>query len=161
MSGTWYNGYSAQERDYKLKVSKRLIRKGELPPAAGPCMLCNDPDVSVEYHDEDYSEPFIWEPPALLCLCRSCHRNKLHKRFSNPSAWLAFTAHIRRGGYASDLKITAIKKEVAACQTAIEAKEPYTLKTIRPYGKVSGTEWFANLTLDPNSLSDPSSRPRP
>ena len=103
MSGTWYNGYSAKERDYKYKVLFRMIKKGELPPATGPCMLCNDPTAAVEYHDEDYSEPFIWKPPALLCLCRSCHRNKLHKRFNNPSAWLAFKAHVRRGGYASDL----------------------------------------------------------
>ena len=100
--GSWYNGYSAEERDIKFKALKRLIRKGEIPPATGPCMLCNDPDVAVEYHDEDYGEPFIWGPPALLTLCRNCHRDKLHKRFRRHSSWHAFIAHVRRGGYARD-----------------------------------------------------------
>jgi len=77
----WYNGYSTKERDKKFKELKKRIARGETPPATGPCALCGDPDVPVEYHDEDYGEPFIWEAPALLALCRHCHRDKLHKRF--------------------------------------------------------------------------------
>jgi len=161
MSGAWYNGYSAKERDYKYKILLKMIRKGEISPATGPCMLCNDPSVSVEYHDEDYSEPFIWEPPALLCLCRCCHRNKLHKRFNNHSSWEAFKAHVRRGGYASDMKVNSIKKEVRACQASIEENKPYSLKKLRPYVGNYGNEWFESIPMDPDSLNDPNSRPRP
>lgn len=161
MADNWYNGYSAKERDIKSKVLKRMVAKGELPPASGPCMLCGDPDVAVEYHDEDYSEPFIWEPPALLCLCRHCHRDKLHKRFWRHSAWQAYIAHIRRGGYARDLKDKKIQKELEACRTAIERGEPAILPVLRPYTREAGKEWFANLRMDPESLSDASARPRP
>jgi hypothetical protein len=140
---------------------KRLIAKGEMPPAAPPCMLCGDPDVAVEYHDEDYGEPYIWEPPALLCLCRHCHRDKLHKRFWRHSAWLAYLAHIRRGGYARDLKGKNIQKELKTCQAAIERGESFSLALLRPYTREPGKEWFANLRMDPESLSDASARPRP
>lgn len=63
VEGSWYNGYSPKERDKKYKILMRLIAKGKLPTASGPCALCGDPDVPVEYHDEDYGEPFIWEAP--------------------------------------------------------------------------------------------------
>ena len=159
--GSWYNGYTAKERDVKFKILKRLIAKGELPPPSGPCMLCGDPEAGVEYHDEDYSEPFIWGPPALLSLCRHCHRDKLHKRFWRQPAWQAYVAHIRRGGYARDLKDPKIKKEFALCRVAIERGERISLMTLRPYGRRVGEEWFANLRMDPESLSDPSARPRP
>jgi len=141
----WYNGYSPKERDVKSKVLKRLVAKGELPPASGPCALCGDPEAPVEYHDEDYGEPFIWGPPALLCLCRNCHRDKLHKRFWRHSAWYAFIAHIRRGGYARDIKDPKIKKELEACRKAIEQSEPFTLQDLRSYQCTVGEEWFANL----------------
>ena len=159
--GSWYNGYSPKERDDKFKVMKRLIAKGEVPPASGPCALCGDPETPVEYHDEDYGEPFIWNAPALLCLCRNCHRDKLHKRFWRHSAWLAYIAHVRRGGYARDLKDRDVKKEFDVCRAAIERGEPYTFRKLRPYQPTIGAEWFANLRMDPESLSAPSARPRP
>ncbi len=158
---SWYNGYSARERDLKFKELKRRIARGETPPASGPCALCGDPDVPVEYHDEDYGEPYIWEPPALLALCRNCHRNKLHKRFSDNAAWKAFIAHVRRGGYARDLKDKAVKKEADACKRLIEQGKPFSLTPMRPYPREVGKEWFTNLRLDPESLKDPTSRPRP
>ncbi|SFM43278.1 hypothetical protein SAMN05421863_102843 [Nitrosomonas communis] len=160
--GSWYNGYSPAERDKKSRELKRLIAKGVLLPASGPCALCGDPDnVPVEYHDEDYGEPFSWEAPVLLCLCRNCHRDKLHKRFWRHSAWFAFIAHIRRGGYARDLKNRSIKNEVKAYQVALERGELITLKKLRPYKRKIGEEWFANLRMDAESLCDPSARPRP
>jgi hypothetical protein len=158
--GSWYNGYSAGDRDAKFKILKSLIRKGELPPATGPCMLCGDPDVKIEYHDEDYGEPYLWEPPALLALCRNCHRDKLHKRFSRHSAWHAFIAHVRRGGYARDIKDKAIKKEVDAYRAAIDKGESISLGQLRPYNRKIGDEWFADLRMDLESLADPSARPR-
>lgn len=158
--GSWYNGYSPKERDKKFKALKQLIAKGDLLPATGPCELCCDPEVPVEYHDEDYGEPFIWEAPALLCLCRNCHRDKLHKRFWRHAAWFAFIAHIRRGGYARDMKDPSIKKEFQAYRIAIERGKPFILRQLRPYPHTVGQEWFANLRMDPGSLFDQSARPR-
>jgi hypothetical protein len=65
--GTWYNGYNPRERNDKLKAMKRALSRGELLPAQGPCALCNDPEVPVEYHDEDYGEPFLWHGPSHAC----------------------------------------------------------------------------------------------
>ena len=158
---SWYNGYSSKERDVKFKALKRHVAQGELLAAAGPCALCGDPDVPVEYHDEDYGEPFIWGAPALLSLCRHCHRDKLHKRFWRQSAWGAYVAHIRRSGYARDLKDPAIKKELAQCRAALERGGSFSLLSLRPYNGVIGQEWFANLRMDSASLSDPTARPRP
>jgi hypothetical protein len=42
--GSWYNGYSPKERNYKFKVLKQLIAKGDLPIASQPCALCGDWD---------------------------------------------------------------------------------------------------------------------
>lgn len=158
---SWYNGYSAQERDKKFRNYKAIAKQGEIPSPTGPCALCNDPEAQVEYHDEDYSEPYIWEPPALLTLCRHCHRNKLHKRFHDVAGWRAFIAHVRRGGYARDLQDKAIKDEVRRCKLAILAGEPFVLRSLRPYAGTVDQEWFANLRLDPQSLNDPVARPRP
>jgi hypothetical protein len=157
---SWYNGYSPKERDDKFKAMKKLLAKGELAQPSGSCALCNDNEVPLEYHDEDYGAPFIWEPPALLALCRHCHRDKLHKRFNRPLAWSAYVAHIRRGGYARDLKDLVIKKEVDACKAAIENNEAFTLKILRPYQHEIGKEWFANLRMDIESLSDSQARQR-
>lgn len=159
--GNWYNGYCSLERDKKFREYKRLVRRGELSPPSGPCALCNDPGVPVEPHDEDYSEPYVWAPPALLGLCRHCHRSKLHRRFSDVCGWQAFLAHVRRGGYARDLKDKAIREEVNQCKLAIRAGEPFTLRTLRPYPGVPEEEWFANMRLDLQSLTDPGARPRP
>jgi hypothetical protein len=161
MADSWYNGYSAKEREIKFKALKARIATGQLAPAAGPCALCGDPEVPVEYHDEDYGEPFIWEPPALLALCRHCHRDKLHKRFWRHAAWHAYVAHVRRGGYARDLKDPKVKSELQAYKVAIENGQPYSLAQLRPYTRPIGQEWFAKLRMDPESLSDPKARPRP
>jgi len=118
--------------------------------------LCCDPDVAVEYHDEDYAKPYIWTKPALLCLCRHCHRYKLHKRFKNVNSWNIFLAHIRRGGYARDLKDTEIKKELKEFKKGTIKN----LKLLRKYNQNVGSEWFANLRMDIESLQDPSARPR-
>lgn len=157
----WYNGYSPEERDYKFKVMNRLIKKGDVPKATGPCALCGDPEVPVEYHDEDYGEPFIWEPPAMFALCRDCHRDKLHRRFWSHSAWQAFLAHVRRGGYARDLKEDPlIQSEFGAYRASVARGEPATLKPLRPYTKTPGTEWFADLRMDIDSRTDLKARPR-
>jgi hypothetical protein len=161
LSMQWYNGYSPNERNKQLKVLNAAIRAGVLAPPTGPCSLCGDPEVPVQYHSEDYSEPYRWVPPAMYALCRHCHLHKLHKRFANGLQWQAFKAHVRRGGYARDLKSAEIAKEVKALQKALETGNTFELKALRPYLAVAGTEWWDQLTLDPASLTSPLSRPRP
>src|SRR6185369_16030062 len=154
--GSWYNGYSPRERGDKLKAMKHALSRGELLPAQGPCALCNDPEVPVEYHDEDYGAPFIWRAPAMYALCRNCHRDKLHKRFWRHTAWLTFLAHVRRGGYARELADPAVKIELKLLSQALERGESFTLRQIRPYPHTAGDEWFSRLRLDPESLTDSS-----
>lgn len=162
----WYNGYSWKERYYvNYKEMERLIASGELQPASGPCAICGDKEVEVEYHGEDYSIPYIWVEPATYVLCHYCHVYKLHQRFARPIAWQAFLAHVRRGGYARDLTKEAkdpnIKKEVDAYRAAIKRGETPALRQLRPYTKTIGKEWFAHLRMDEASLKDPTARPRP
>jgi hypothetical protein len=161
MAGAWYNGYSPKEREAKFKVLKRKIAVGEIAPASGPCALCGDPEVQVEYHSEDYSEPYLWEPPAVLTLCEECHRRKLHQRFRRPAVWQVFLAHVRRGGYARELGDPRIKKELRKARVALERGERVALDQLRPYDRISGSEWFATLRMDAESLTDPKARPRP
>jgi hypothetical protein len=159
--GSWYNGYGPPERGAKFAELKRLLRTGEVPPASGPCMLCGDSELPVEYHSEDYAAPYKWTPPAMLCLCRHCHRDKLHKRFFKPDLWAAFVTHVRRGGYASDLKVRACQQEIAQYRAAHSAGRPIPVfRNLRPYRGHPGSEWFATLRMDPESLRDPAARPR-
>lgn len=160
IKGNPYNGYSALARATKYKVLYKLIREGLVPLAAAPCALCNDPNTPVEYHSEDYGEPFLWVPPAMYCLCRNCHRDKMHKRFWRHDAWHAFIAHVRRGGYAKDLKDPTIKHEVNRYRLAQANGEKFRLKTLRTYPHIIGEEWFANLTLEASSLINPNARLR-
>lgn len=158
---TWYNGYSPEERDYKYRVMCKLMAKGDLPDASGPCALCGDPEVPVEYHDEDHGEPFLWKEPAVFFLCHHCHVHKLHMRFRHPNVWNAFIAHVRRGGYAREWNEPSIREEIAAYRAATNPGEKPALGQLRPYTRIVGEEWFANLRMDPESLKDPTARPRP
>lgn len=156
----WYNGYSPAEREAKGRAKWRLLRRGELVLWSGPCQLCGDPAVATEPHSEDYGEPYLWEPPAVYWLCRHCHRTKLHKRFLDPVGWAVFKAHVGRGGYAADLKLAEVKREVAGYRRALAAgsRRP-ELKVLRA-ASLSVGAWFEGLRMDVESLRDPGARPR-
>lgn len=157
----WYNGYSWKEREAKLKEAHRLQKLGALQPASGPCQLCGDPNVEVKCHGEDYSLPYLWGGTAEYALCLHCHIHKLHRRFTNPQLWLDFLAHVRRGGYASDLKNKEISKEFSQYRKAVASGEVFTLVGLRPYTQEVGQEWFSKLSTDPRTLRDTNARPRP
>src|ERR1019366_679727 len=167
--GSSYNGYNNKERDDNFKELKRRLASGKLPSATVPCALCGDPEpktkILFEYHNEDYGmDPFLDKEPALFALCRNCHRDKLHKRFWKHKLWQAFLAHVRRGGYARDLtEDPIIRKEFDAFRAALERGDSPTpvLRQLRPYKRKIGTEGFANLRMDEQSLTDPLARPRP
>ena len=82
------------------------------------------------------------------------------KGFLIPKNWYAFIAHVRRGGYASDLKDKHIKKEVNLYQKAADEETQFELKNLRPYNHKIGGEWFANIRMDIESLKDPNARLR-
>jgi hypothetical protein len=149
----WYNGFCWNERNRKLQAYKRGLARGEVQPPSGVCALCGDPEAPLEYHDEDYSEPYVWAEPAAYGLCNHCHVHKLHKRFKNPNRWFAFLAHVQRGGYARELKDPIILREVEVCQRAIQSGITYSLRPLRPYRHSGGKEWFVQLTMDPRSLT--------
>jgi hypothetical protein len=154
----WYNGYSPRERERAGRAIARARAAGELQPVIS-CMLCGDPAAKLDLHSEDYSKPYCFEPPAAYWVCISCHRNHLHKRFAKPYAWTAFQAHVRRGGYACDLRLSAISREVKAFELALAANRPAPLAVMRSFQLRDS--WWERLSVDPASQQDPSARPRP
>ena len=81
-------------------------------------------------------------------------------RFARPALWFAFVDHVRRGGYASDLKDPIIRREFRQYRNALERGEQATLRPLRHYGPIPGTEWFAAVSVDGDSMRDADFRPR-
>lgn len=140
-----YNGFSGNQRAANGRALRKGLDNGTVPKPSGPCALCGDPSAALEYHSEDYRTPYNWMPPAAYPLCRTCHRNKLHKRFSNPEMWKVFKAHVRRGGYASELKDPNVARELEKYTLALRQGTAMELQFRRPYLSVIGSEWWANL----------------
>lgn len=84
----FYNGYSKCERSKKASWCRQFYpaRQSYL---ADKCELCASTKTDLELHSEDYSWPYI---PNQYRLCRTCHRQRLHTRFSDPGAWATFKA---------------------------------------------------------------------
>lgn len=151
----WYNGFSPNERNANATALKAALEAGDVARPAGRCALCGDTDAALEYHSEDYSKPYRWSEPAAYVLCRHCHRDKLHKRFKRPDLWEAFKAHVRRGGYASDLKKPDVKKEFETYRHAVREGRILVLRPLRPYSASPGSEWWQRLTTDPATMAAP------
>jgi hypothetical protein len=151
----------------KFKEMERRIANGELAAPSGPCRLCNDPgdaqsSVRFEYHDEDYSREYSWAEPAAYVLCRGCHIYRVHQRSAHPKSWQCFLAHVRRGGYAREMRESEVKVELAAFRAAVDRGHPVPqLAVRRAYPCVPGGEWFAGLSVEPRSEGNPALRPRP
>ena len=155
-----YNGYDGKAREAKLKAQHIREAQGYPSHPPGPCAICGDPNASLEPHSEDYSEPYLWVPPAEYALCNLCHVHRLHRRFLNPELWEAHKAHVRRGGYSSDLKRPEIAAEFASFRAARKRNEPYNMQMLRPRSS-SGDEWWERLSTDPLQLTNIAARPRP
>lgn len=154
----WYNGFSPEERIAKSDALKAALRNRTVMPPRGNCALCGEASDHLEHHSEDYAKDYQWTPPAMYVLCRHCHRDKIHNRFTRPEVWKAFKAHVRRGGYASEWNDPAIKREIAAF---MKAGESYPLMPLRPYsGEVDREWWESRLATDPASLTAQWARPR-
>ena len=152
-----YNGYTGAERTRKLAASYKVYPNRSHPCYRGPCAICGNATVPVEPHTEDYSKPYLWEPPAEYPVCRTCH-GRLHKRFNNPFAWSAYKLHLKRGGFGADLKIGKIAREVTAAAVALSRGDPPQLPALRAF---AGTDpWWDALTVNPDSLTGQWARPR-
>ncbi|RWM04332.1 MAG: hypothetical protein EOR68_03760 [Mesorhizobium sp.] len=159
MSNAHYNGYSWQQRAKIMPAYRRLT--GRNAPFEGePCAMCSDPDrPQGEWHSEDYSEPFSFQPPESYPLCKPCHA-RLHKRFNSvPGEWELFCLHLEAGGYGSEFVKLRSLPDRQALSERIAAGHKVELPVIR--ARQPGSYWWRSLTLDPESLVAPWARPRP
>jgi hypothetical protein len=134
-----YNGFSGKEREAKLRAQHALNRRPDHPPATR-CSICDDPAEPLEAHDEDYSKPYVWEPPAQYAVCHKCH-SRIHARFRNPKLWEAHKAHVKRAGYASE------QAEFETLRAQQLSSAATSIQTIR-HRNLTGSEWWEKLTLE-------------
>ncbi|RWL85673.1 MAG: hypothetical protein EOR67_21630 [Mesorhizobium sp.] len=122
--------------------------------------MCDDPDrPQGEWHSEDYSEPFSFEPPQSYPLCKPCHA-RLHKRFNAmPGEWDLFCLHLEAGGYGSEFVQVRGLAERRALSERIASGCKVELPVTR--ARSPGPYWWRSLTLDPEALVAPWARPRP
>jgi hypothetical protein len=154
-----YNGYTPQERMKKSRALVDAWLSGRVQEPWPPCQLCGDPDVTCDSHSEDYSEPHKWRPPAMYSLCGACHA-RLHKRFTRPDLWEDFKAHVRRGGYARDLREdAAVIREFGAYRKARARGAHVELSQLRPR-RTKSKGWWDKLSVDLKILTARSARPR-
>jgi hypothetical protein len=146
----FYNGYTPQEREKKLRAMHKAYPGRSHPYYSAPCHICWDSEAKVAPHSEDYSEPYLWERPAVYALCATCH-GRLHKRFKNPFAWEAYKRHLKRGGVGADLKRPPIAREVGKLAKALSSNKPFNLAPLRPFDQPD--LWWDRLSVDPRSLT--------
>jgi len=81
----WYNGFSPTQRTKALKWFRQQQKDGLKPHNPTVCDLCFQDEGIIDWHSEDYSEPFgshIGEHGV----CYICHM-MLHCRFKSKQAW--------------------------------------------------------------------------
>ena len=89
-----YNGFSGELRQRSWTWAKAEIKAGRQAPAS-KCCACGQTEGPLDYHCEDYSEPFgphIFEFP----MCFVCHM-MVHCRFRNTEAWKRYREAIAAG----------------------------------------------------------------
>ncbi|MEE4349566.1 MAG: hypothetical protein V2J26_05000 [Pacificimonas sp.] len=134
---------------------------GQHAPFQGEaCLMCGDPDRAPgEWHSEDYSEPFSYEPPASMPMCKPCHM-RLHKRFNAPEGeWSLFCRHLEAGGYGREFVALYPTAKRARIIAALRDGDSSGVEPVRPV--TDRTFWWRDLTMDPESLAAPWARPRP
>ena len=157
----WYNWFAQAQRNKKGRDHRQRLKSGEVFPTHGRCALCGDPNVGIEPHSEDYSEPFSWDEPAVYYLCRPCHRTHLHKRFANTLGWQTHLAHVRRGGYSVDRKDPAVRKELQVYRKALARGErPPLLKGLARRRRFPEQPWWEAVTMDISSIQGPNRKER-
>ena len=155
--GLYYNGYSPNERSRRNRAVRKERRLGKNIVSNGPCDICGDPEGPYDYHAEDCSWPYKLNE---FCLCRVCHRQKLHRRFSSQHNWTAFCAHVRRGGYGRDINESTFKAELKLYQQSLKIDtKPKPLRSISGR-KLKKGGWWERMTCDREVLARFDSRNR-
>lgn len=161
MSGAPYNGYPWHVRLRILAEYKRRQVEEKFRLERRPCDLCGDPSCEPgSWHSEDYSEPYLFTPPASYVVCRACHA-RIHRRFHQPPEdWLLFLEHIRCGGYGREFsgQHSLIQRRLWADDLRLGAPVSIPMRRRR---SIIGPPWWERLTLDPESLIAAWARPRP
>ena len=90
-----YNGFSPARRMEADAWLKAGVAAGRLEPPSR-CMACGETRGIIDYHAEDYSQPFTAEKLAAIPLCFRCHM-MLHARFRNPARWRRYIEQLEAG----------------------------------------------------------------
>ena len=124
-----------------------------------PCEVCRDP-VAAQWHSEDYSKPYSFQPPATFAICNACHL-RLHKRFNQPQEWNLFVLYLRTsGGYGREFTATHSIAQRREWLSRLASEEPIAMPVVR-VRQVTGKEWWQHLSLDPSTKTSALARPRP
>lgn len=94
MGLAWYNGFDPALRQRSWDWLKELLAEKRIPLAM-ECQACGQTDGAIDYHAEDYSEPFgahIYE----FQFCFRCHM-MIHCRFRQKQGWIEYRDAIRSG----------------------------------------------------------------
>lgn len=104
-----YNGFTPEQRWKALAWYKAEMKAGRIP-APSECCACGQKRGRIDYHAEDYSEPF--GPHVVrFQLCFLCHM-MVHCRFGNDVAFLSYVQAVKAGGQfppENDFKVFASK----------------------------------------------------
>jgi hypothetical protein len=159
MGGKSYNGYDWLQR-IKIIAAFRRQTGRQQPFEGAPCAMCGDPDRAAgQWHSEDYSEPFTFQPPESYPLCAVCH-GRIHKRFNAaPGEWELFCLHLESGGYGGEFTRRWTLAERRALARSLADGAAVDLIQIRT--RPPEPHWWRSLTLEPESLTASWARPRP
>ena len=91
-----YNGYTPQQRTKALKWFRAAQARGEKSRHPESCDICGQTEGHLEWHSEDYSEPFDLDHIGKFGLCYPCHM-MIHCRFKNKEAWKVYGESIKEG----------------------------------------------------------------
>ena len=130
------------------------VQPASRPFEGAPCAMCGDPDRAPgEWHSEDYSEPFRFQPPESYPVCKACH-GRIHKRFNaEPGEWVLFCTHLDEGAAVWGLVERAARSTTDGhTREALASGSSVTLApSSRP--RTPGARWWRSLTLDPRVAS--------
>ena len=160
MGGASYNGYDWNQRDRILIAFQPLTGRRQ-PFEAMPCAMCCDPDRSSgQWHSEDYSEPFSFQPPETYPLCSACH-GRIHTALQCAARGLGavLPASGVRRLWLGVRSTVHDSKATRNWHAGVAQREPITLTAVRP--RSPAPCWWRSLTLDPESLEAPWAPPRP
>jgi hypothetical protein len=134
---SWYNGFSPQLRSRSWEWLKAERAAGRIPEPL-QCQVCGETGGLVDYHTEDYSEPFgsnIWE----FSLCFRCHM-MLHVRYRRPAAWHRYIEQLEAGAVYVPLMHRGQINQLNA--------DAWIMNPVRLGPSRGRLEWFRSLSME-------------